>query len=357
MRPPSLLSSSSWRQAAGSRPAGRALQASRSLNSSSSSKVVVRSNHERAVTPPTPTTPRAPAAASAAALAASTSALVALALLSPCAPAAIAAGAELSPPPAATATTNNNTFIADGARMLSPQDETAIAARLERLAQETGWKLRVVTVDGLSARGGREAARAALSLPAYASSLPSFDRRTVLLQADPSAPALLSIPYVGDDALRLLGRPFFTELESRFGNQFYTRENGSPKALRDAVGALELCLARDPPCRVVPGLPEEQLQACLTFAVAGGIIAGGASKIKGGSGPLQWVLLFAPLWFSLVASFGVGPVVSRLAEGEREAPVAMVLGAFAASALLPWAPEVLGTRKAFNGGGGGEDGV
>lgn len=218
--------------------------------------------------------------------------------------------------------------------------------------------MRVVTVDGLSARGGRESARAALGLPAYASSLPSFDRRTVVLQADPTAPALLSIPYVGDDALRDLGRPFFTELESRFGNMFYLRENGPAKALRDAVASLDACLERDPPCRVLPGLPDEQLGACLTFAVVGGIIAGGASKIKGGrGGPLQWVLLFAPLWFSLVGSFGVGPVVSRLEPGEREAPLAKVLGAFAVSAVLPWAPELLGTRRAAGGGGGGgEDG-
>jgi len=209
----------------------------------------------------------------------------------------------------------------------------------------TGWRLRVVTVDGLSRRGGREEARAALSLPAYASALPSFDRRTVVLQADPSAPSLLSVPYAGDDALKALGRPFFSELESRFGNQFYARDNGSPKALRDAVASLELCLARDPPCRVVPGLPDEQLAACVTFAICGGLIAGSASKIKGGNGPAQWVALFGPLWFSLVASFGVGPVVSRLAAGEREGPLAMVLGAFFAAALLPWAPEALGTRR------------
>jgi hypothetical protein len=232
-----------------------------------------------------------------------------------------------------------------------------MAQRLAQLDSENNWRVRVVTVDGLSARGGRESARAALGLPSYASSLPSFDRRTVVLQADPTAPALLSIPYVGDDALKLLGRPFFTELESRFGNLYYSRENGSPKALRDAVATLELCLARDPPCRVVPGLPDEQLAACLTFAVAGGIIAGGASKIKGGSGPLQWVLLFAPLWFSLVFSFGVGPVISRLEPGEREAPLAKVLGAFAVSAVLPWAPEILGTRRPAAGDGGGEGGM
>lgn len=298
-----------------------------------------------------------------AAHAAAASAALSLALaFSPLA--APSAYADTLPPPPEqqqqqAALSSPSSYVADGARMLSADDEARMSSRLAQLDAQSGWRVRVVTVDGLSKRGGRESARAALGLPSYASAQTSFDARTVVLQADPTAPSLLSIPYVGDDALRLLGRPFFVELESRYGNLFYSRDNGAPKALRDAVATLETCLARDPPCRVVPGLPDEQLSACLTFAVAGGIIAGGASKIKGGRGgsSLQWVLLFAPLWLSLVGSFGVGPVVSRLGPGERERPVATVLAAFAASAVLPWAPEILGTRRPAAGdGGGGEDG-
>lgn len=43
-------------------------------------------------------------------------------------------------------------------------------------------------------------------------------------QVDPSSPNILSVPFVGDDVLAKLRRPFWTELESRFGNMFYVRE-------------------------------------------------------------------------------------------------------------------------------------
>jgi hypothetical protein len=41
---------------------------------------------------------------------------------------------------------------------------------------------------------------------------------------DPSSPNILSVPYVGDNVLAKLRRPFWTELESRFGNMFNVRE-------------------------------------------------------------------------------------------------------------------------------------
>lgn len=43
-------------------------------------------------------------------------------------------------------------------------------------------------------------------------------------QADPSSPNILNVPFIGDDVLAKLRRPFWTELESRFGNMFYVRE-------------------------------------------------------------------------------------------------------------------------------------
>ena len=45
-----------------------------------------------------------------------------------------------------------------------------------------------------------------------------------LLQYDPSAPNLMAFPYIGDEVLAKLHRPFWTELSSRFGNIFYLRQ-------------------------------------------------------------------------------------------------------------------------------------
>lgn len=45
-----------------------------------------------------------------------------------------------------------------------------------------------------------------------------------MLQYDPSAPALISAPYIGDEVLAKLRRPFWSELFSRWGNLFFIRD-------------------------------------------------------------------------------------------------------------------------------------
>lgn len=44
------------------------------------------------------------------------------------------------------------------------------------------------------------------------------------MQVDPSAPNILNVPFIGDNVLAKLHRPFWTELQSRFGNMFFVRE-------------------------------------------------------------------------------------------------------------------------------------
>lgn len=60
----------------------------------------------------------------------------------------------------------------------------------------------------------------------------SVDKRTVLLVFDPTAPNVFGYDYIGDDVLLgPLRRPFWIELQSRFGNLFYVRENVRPLTL------------------------------------------------------------------------------------------------------------------------------
>jgi hypothetical protein len=62
-----------------------------------------------------------------------------------------------------------------------------------------------------------------------------------VLQFDPSSPNILNLFYVGDEALFKLRRPFWTELQSRFGNMFYVREQ--VRGLRGAArGVRALCM-------------------------------------------------------------------------------------------------------------------
>jgi hypothetical protein len=81
--------------------------------------------------------------------------------------------------------------------------------------RDTGFRVRILTRQGYS-RGDLTQARSAWSV----------NTRTILLMFDPSAPNVFAYDYIGDDILLgPLRRPFWIELQSRYGNLFYVREN------------------------------------------------------------------------------------------------------------------------------------
>jgi hypothetical protein len=110
-------------------------------------------------------------------------------------------------------------------------------------------------------------------------------------------------------------RTFWIELQTRFGNMYYVRENGEDSAITDSLEAVKTCLVRGG-CNVVPGLPKEQWLLTLTSSVLGGIICGFAGQYrKPGEGfAWQWALIFSPLWGILFIAFGVAPVITRTSE-------------------------------------------
>ncbi len=50
-----------------------------------------------------------------------------------------------------------------------------------------------------------------------------LDARTVLVVCDPTSPNILQF-RAGREVSRVLSRPFFVELQSRYGNLYYVRE-------------------------------------------------------------------------------------------------------------------------------------
>lgn len=71
-----------------------------------------------------------------------------------------------------------------------------------------------------------------------------------MLQYDPSAPALISAPYIGDEVLAKLRRPFWSELFSRWGNLFFIRDVRLPSLLKQRPYA-SLC-QQDPESESAP---------------------------------------------------------------------------------------------------------
>lgn len=218
------------------------------------------------------------------------------------------------------------TPIIDLAKALTDIEEEGLAKNLTEFEAETGWKLRVLTqydrTPGLAVK-----------------SYWGLDKKSVLLVADPRGGNLLNF-NVGDALYPLLPRTFWVELQTRYGNQFFVRDNGEDRSIIESLESIEGCL-RQGGCRVVPGLPKEQWILTLISSVVGGVICGFAAQPRkpGQMVAWQWALIFSPLWGILFLAFGVGPVVSRTSDW---LPLLRNVAGFAIGALVAFLTPVLG---------------
>ncbi|NJP08277.1 MAG: TPM domain-containing protein [Leptolyngbyaceae cyanobacterium RU_5_1] len=196
---------------------------------------------------------------------------------------------------------NTRTNVIDLAKFLTSDQEVSLSENLAQFEQETGWKLRVLTqfdqTPGLAVKNYW-----------------GLNDHSVLLVADPRGGNILNFS-VGDDFYPLMPRVFWIELQTRFGNQFFVRENGEDQAIIEALESIKTCLRRGG-CQVVPGLPREQWILTLVTSIVGGVICGFAAhpRKQGQIVAWQWALLFSPLWGILFIAFGIGPVVSRTSD-------------------------------------------
>lgn len=218
------------------------------------------------------------------------------------------------------------TNVIDLAKALTEIQETKLSEELADFEQETGWKLRVLTqYDRTPGRAVKE--------------FWGLDDRSVMLVADPRGGNLLNFS-VGDALYALLPRTFWIELQTRFGNQFFVRDNGEDQSILQTIQTLETCL-RQGGCQVVPGLPREQWILTLVTSIVGGVIFGFAAQPRkeGQVFAWQWALIFSPLWGILFIAFGIGPVVTRTADW---LPLLRNFSGFAIGALVAYLTPVLG---------------
>lgn len=191
--------------------------------------------------------------------------------------------------------------VIDLGRFLNESEETVLDQKLSQFEQQTGWKLRVLTqVDRTPGRAVKD--------------FWGLNDRSVMLVADARGRNLLNFS-VGDAVYPLLSRTFWIELQSRYGNQFYVREQGYDQSILSAIDAITTCLAKDG-CAVVPGIPQEQWILTLITSIVGGVVFGfaGHPRKDGEIFAWKWALIFTPLWGMLFISFGLGPVLTRTSE-------------------------------------------
>ncbi|MGF1542338.1 MAG: TPM domain-containing protein [Pleurocapsa sp.] len=193
------------------------------------------------------------------------------------------------------------TPVVDLANFLPELQEESLVKNLNQFEAETGWKMRVLT------QYERSPGRAVKKFW-------GLDDKSILLVADGRGGNLLAFS-IGDDVYELLPRTFWIELQTRFGNMYYTREFGENNAIVEALEAVQGCLVKGG-CNVVPGLPQEQWILTLISSIIGGIILGVAAiprkQVQGIA--WQWALIMSPLWGILFIAFGIGPVVTRTSE-------------------------------------------
>jgi energy-converting hydrogenase Eha subunit A len=193
------------------------------------------------------------------------------------------------------------TPVVDLAKSLNSIQEEKLVKDFDKFEADTGWKLRVLT------QYDRTPGRAVINFW-------GLDDKSVLLVADSRGGNILSFS-VGDAVYELLPRTFWIELQTRFGNLYFVREQGEDQAILQAMETVKTCLLQGG-CGVVPGLPREQWILTLITSIIGGIICGFAAqpRSKGEVIAWQWALIFSPLWGILFLAFGLGPVVTRTSD-------------------------------------------
>jgi energy-converting hydrogenase Eha subunit A len=193
------------------------------------------------------------------------------------------------------------TPVVDLANFLPEVQEAQLIDEINSFEAETGWKLRVLT------QYDRSPGRAVI--PFW-----GLDDKSILLVADARGGNLLAFS-IGDDVYELMPRTFWIEMQARFGNIYYIRDNGENLAITEALDTVKGCLVKGG-CNVVPGLPREQWILTLVTSIVGGLIFGFAAIPRSPNQTFawQWVLIMSPLWGILVIAFGIGPVVTRTSD-------------------------------------------
>jgi len=217
------------------------------------------------------------------------------------------------------------TPIIDLAKSLTSVQEERLAEDLQQFESETGWKLRVLTQYDRTP---------GLAVKDYW----GLDDKSVLLVADSRGGNILNF-NVGDAVYQLLPRTFWVELQTRYGNLYFVREEGEDQSILQSLESVKTCL-RQGGCRVVPGLPREQWILTLITSIVGGTICGFAAQPRrqGQVFAWQWALIFSPLWGILFIAFGIAPVITRTAEW---LPLVRNISGFLIGALVAYLSPIL----------------
>ncbi|KAJ7281234.1 hypothetical protein O6H91_Y363000 [Diphasiastrum complanatum] len=209
---------------------------------------------------------------------------------------------------ASEATNNGSPVILDYANVLSGSKVLELEQDLKQLESNTSWKVRILTTSESAPPVSQKSIR----------DLWNPDDKTIIVIENISSPNVLNF-NVGEAVRRQLPRQFFNQLQSRFGNQFFVRQEGEAETLLVTLDALKQCLTAEGGCTNVPGLTNDLYFLTLATSIVGGCVFGFAARLPP-SGRVQfswqWPLIFSPLWLLLFGSFGILPILGRTSDWE-----------------------------------------
>ena len=197
------------------------------------------------------------------------------------------------------------TPVVDLAKSLPDLQEEKLVQEIGQFEADTGWKLRVLT------QYDRTQGRAVIKYW-------GLDDKSILLVADSRGGNILSFS-VGDAVYELLPRTFWIELQTRFGNLYFVREQGEDQAILQALDSVKGCLLKGG-CNVVPGLPREQWILTLITSAIGGVICGFAGQVPRAGKDLGWYCRSTPARrtsFCLAMGFNLLTLVGNFVPGLR----------------------------------------
>eukprot|EP00899_Mesostigma_viride_P011718 jgi/Mesvir1/20547/Mv04311-RA.1 len=164
--------------------------------------------------------------------------------------------------------------IIDRANVIPDAQEKRLNASIRDFEDRTGWKISyVLPAMDPDARPGGGAALGNTLADTWAP-----DVRTVVVDVNPLSPNILDF-IAGADVKQLLPRQFFLELQGKYGNMFFVREEGEAAAAEKSVLALQTCLQRDNGCMSVPELDSDLYGITTICSLLGGFVAGYALRL------------------------------------------------------------------------------
>jgi len=214
--------------------------------------------------------------------------------------------------------------LLDYAKTFDAEEAAALSDALVALERDTGWKLRVVT--------------------GYGSEYPSVDqlfkyfaadRKTIVMTADEFKGNVIEFYYDTSSLRDVVPKNVFQEIRGRYGNKYYTDEEGLAPAVYTAADTLRGCLAKGG-CKFVPGLSQQQREFSLIAVTSGGFLFGAVAR----GGVSAWTWVFCAIWVPWVGMFGFYPLYVR--QPEDLTPLYQNAGIFAAIAAATALSPVFG---------------